>query len=112
VRTLEAAATPSFAACQSQPVGLLRPIAAQTGITLQLSADGRFVTTQHLCHLALGMPGSLKNVNLMSFFLGKLRVATHLRLSYFGRLEKTGCYRSFPSNRSVRVALQSRIQDS
>ena len=112
MRTLEAAATPSFAACQSQPVGLLRPIVAQTGITLQLSADGRFVTTQYLRHLALGMPGALKNVNLISFFLGKLRVTTQLCLSYFGRLEKPGCYRSFPSNQSVRVVLQSRIQDS
>ena len=93
-------------------MGLLRPIAAQPRITLQLSADGRLVTTQHLRYLALYMPGSLENVDLISFFLGKLRVATHLCLSYFGRFEKPGCYRSLPFNRLDRVALTGRIQDS
>jgi hypothetical protein len=72
---------------QCQDMGLLGPVAAQPSIPAQFPTDGRIVAPYQLSNLCLAIFHFLQDVNLVSFLLGKLRVA-HLRSSYFGRLEK------------------------
>ena len=72
---------------QRQIMGLAGPVALKTPISAQLPADCPSITTHYLGDLGLVMTCFLERINLVSFSLGKLRVA-HLCSSYFGRFEK------------------------
>jgi hypothetical protein len=64
------------------------PATLQTSVALKLPVDSRSLILQDLDgldDLALAMSGFGRNVKLLSPLLGKLRVATHMRSSYFGR---------------------------
>lgn len=74
--------------CHSQRGGLLWPVTSQPPVPLKCPADGRFVARQQFSNLCLAIFRFLQDVNLVSFHLGKLRVATHTCSSCFGRLEK------------------------
>ena len=71
----------------TQPMRLLWSVATQSPIALQLTADRGLVAAQHSGHLGLVMTCFHECVNLVSFFLGKLRVAAH-RAPLSCRLEK------------------------
>jgi len=65
-----------------QVVGLLGPVALESPVAPQLPADGRFITFQQPGNLCLAIFGFLQDVNLVSFLLGKLRIASHVCSSY------------------------------
>ena len=72
---------------QRQMMSLAGPVAFQSPIPPKLPADCPWITTHYLGDLGLVMTCFLERINLVSFSLGKLRVA-HLCSSYFGRFEK------------------------
>jgi len=63
---------------QRQIMGLPRSVALQAQISAPLPADGRFIPLQQLGNPCLAIFGFLQDVNLVSFLLGKLRVASHV----------------------------------
>ena len=71
----------------SQSLSLFRTIVAQPGIAFKLPTDGRFISAQYHSFLRMIMPCFQQGVNLVSFFLGKLRVTHGAPLSW--RTEKT-----------------------
>ena len=90
---------------QRQMVCPLGPITLKAPIPAQLPANGRFVAFQQSGNLCQDILGFLQDVNLVSFLLGKLRVATHLCSSYFGRLEKAAMLPQLALLTTGRVAL-------
>ncbi len=68
-------------------MGLLGSVALQALIALAHMADRGIVSFQRLSNLSLVMAGFLQKINLISFLLGKRRVAAPLCSSYFGRWE-------------------------
>jgi hypothetical protein len=70
-----------LAAGQSQVLRLLRAVAAKTPVAPDLTADRGLVTLQHDGNLALVVLHFQKCLDLVSFFLGELRVVSHRCLS-------------------------------
>jgi hypothetical protein len=46
-------------------------------VSPEFSADGSFVTSEYRSNLCLSMGGLLQCIDLVSFFLGELRVGSH-----------------------------------
>ena len=88
-----------------QRVSLFGAVASQPPIALKFPADIRSVTPQQLGNLCLAIFGFLQDINLVSFLLGKLRVATDTCSSYFGRLEKAALLPQLALLPTGRVAL-------
>jgi len=70
-----------LAAGQSQTLCLLGAVAAKAAVAPDLAADRGLVTLQHHGNPALGMAHFQKRLDLVSFFLGELRVVSHRCLS-------------------------------
>ena len=72
-------AIPGFlASVQSKLLGLFGSITFLSTITSKFSADRGFVNLHMVCNFRLYMSCFQKYVNLVSLFLGKLRVGSHL----------------------------------
>ena len=72
-------AIPGFLApVQSKLLSLLGSITFLSTITSKFSADRGFVNLHMVCNFRLYMSCFQKYVNLVSLFLGKLRVGSHL----------------------------------
>ena len=67
----------SFAPLTGKPVGLGRPIASLTAVSPDLTADRRSVPARFSGYLTQIVSRFQKSLNLISFFLGKLRVTSH-----------------------------------
>ena len=72
-------AIPGFLApVQSKLLSLLGPVTFLSTIASEFSADRGFVNLDKLCDFRLFISCFQKYVNLVSLFLGKLRVGSHL----------------------------------
>ncbi len=116
-------AIPCFLAfVQSKLMSLLGSITFLSTIASHFSADSGFVNTDYSSYLDLqmshfqeGVPKGTQRVNLISLFLGKLRVGSHTvpvlyrcQCSFdFGRSKKYRCYCSLPLIPTFKVALTS-----
>jgi hypothetical protein len=76
-------------------------------IASELSADRGFVNIDYSSYLDLRMSHFQESVNLISLFLGKLRVGSHLCSFDFGRFKKYRCYCSLPLIPTFKVALET-----
>ncbi len=108
-------AIPGFlASVQSKLMSLLGSIAFLSTIAPEFSADHGFVNLHMVCNFRLYVsrfqkyvPKGTQRVNLVSLFLGKLRVGSHLCSFDFGRFKKYRCYCSLPLIPTFKVALES-----
>ncbi len=101
-------AIPGFlASVQSKLLSLLGSITFLSTITSKFSADRGFVNLHMVCNFRLYLSCFQKYVNLVSLFLGKLRVGSHLCSFDFGRFKKYRCYCSLPLIPTFKVALES-----
>jgi len=88
-----------------QFMGLLGPISFT--IASEFSTDRGFVNLHVVGNFRLYMSCFQKYVNLVSLFMGKLRVGSHLCSFDFGRFKKYRCYCSLPLIPTFKVALES-----
>jgi hypothetical protein len=96
-----------LASVQSKLMSLLWPITFMPTIASELSADRGFVNIDYSSYLDLRMSHFQESVNLISLFLGKLRVGSHLCSFDFGRFKKYRCYCSLPLIPTFKVALET-----
>ncbi len=96
-----------LASVQSKLMSLLWPITFLPTIASEFSADRGFVNLHMVCNFRLYVSCFQKYVNLVSLFLGKLRVGSHLCSFDFGRFKKYRCYCSLPLIPTFKVALES-----
>ena len=90
-------------ALHRQLMGLFRAIASQAAVTPEFTADSRFVSPKYLGYLCLIVTCFHQRLDLVSFFLGKLRVHG-APLTLVGERSYL-CYRILPSNQLCRVVL-------
>ncbi len=101
-------AIPGFlTSVQCKLMSLLGEISSQPTIASDFSADRGFVNLHMVCNFRLYVSRFQKYVNLVSLFLGKLRVGSHLCSFDFGRFKKYRCYCSLPLIPTFKVALES-----
>ena len=68
----------ALASIHSKSVGLGGSINPETPVSSALTADCPWITTNYLGDFGLLMACFLESINLVSFSLGKLRVASHV----------------------------------
>src|SRR5210317_2196085 len=88
-------------------LGLFRAVSPKTTVAASFSTNCRFVNTDNFGDLGLANSCFHKGVNLVSLFLGELRVVSHQCSSYFRRLEKHEPTAARLSCQLRRVALQT-----
>ena len=109
-------AVPSFLpSVQSKLMSLLGAITFQPAIASKFPADRGFVNLDQVSNIRLVVSRFQKCINLVSLFMGKLRVGSHTvpvlyrcQCSFdFGRSKKHRCYCSLPLIPTIKVALVS-----